>query len=144
MSQIICVFLIDGGFHPSCLTALELMAHRAADSAGFNGVGVLKINQGFHRTSLSQKKHKKNLRFRRSFRDLFALVLLKFGQLPVEAVDPSVSPDGTLLAGVEGVAVRAGVDLDLFQGGTGLEGASAARASHHTVVISGVDSFFHH
>jgi len=75
--------------------------------------------------------------------DLFALVLLKFGQLPVEAVDPSVSPDGTLLAGVEGVAVRAGVNLDLFQGGTGLEGASAARASHHTVVISGVDSFFH-
>ena len=66
-----------------------------------------------------------------------------FRKFLVEAIDAAVLGNEPLFAGVEGVAIRAGINLDFRKGGTGLEGASASGAGHGALVISGVNSFFH-
>lgn len=73
---------------------------------------------------------------------LFAVVL-GFRELLVEAIDTTVGLDETLLAGVERVAIRAGINLDFFEGRSGLEGRAAGHAGHGAFVISGVDVFLH-
>ena len=71
------------------------------------------------------------------------LFLFGFGELLVEAVDASILGDEALLAGVEGMAVGAGVDLDFVEGRSGLEGAAAGRAGDLAGVIRRVDVLFH-
>lgn len=66
-----------------------------------------------------------------------------FCKLLVESVDASVSSDVALFASVEGVAIRASFNLDLFENGTSFEGVSARDASHRALVVIGVDVFLH-
>ena len=65
------------------------------------------------------------------------------GQLLVEAVNASVGGNEALLAGIEGMAVRAGVDLDFLQGATGFEGVAAGSADDLATMVFGMDAFFH-
>ena len=71
------------------------------------------------------------------------LLSLNFGELLVEAIDASVAGDEALLAGVEGMAVGAGIDFDFLQGRAGLERRSTGRAGDGALVVSGMDAFFH-
>lgn len=73
---------------------------------------------------------------------LFAVVL-GFRELLVEAIDTTIGLDETLLAGIERVAIRAGINLDFFEGRSGFEGRAAGHAGHGAFVISGVDVFLH-
>lgn len=73
---------------------------------------------------------------------LFAVVL-GFRELLVEAIDTTVGLNEALLTGVERVAIRAGINLDFFKGGSGFEGRAAGHAGHGAFVISGVDVFLH-
>ena len=66
-----------------------------------------------------------------------------FGELLVESVDTAVDGSASLFAGVEWVAVGAGINLDFLQGGAGLERGSAGGASDDALVVLGVDAFFH-
>ena len=68
---------------------------------------------------------------------------MNFGELLVEAIDASVAGDEALLAGVEGMAVGAGIDFDFLQGRAGLERRSTGRAGDGALVVSGMDAFFH-
>lgn len=70
-------------------------------------------------------------------------VVLGFGELLVEAIDAAIGLDEPLLARVEGVAVRAGVDLDFLGGGTGFEGGSAGGAGDFATMIVRMDVFLH-
>jgi hypothetical protein len=75
-------------------------------------------------------------------RALFAF--FGFGKFLVELVDTAIGLDGALLAGVERVAIRAGLDLDLFaKGRTRLEGRAAADAGDLGVMVLRVDILFH-
>lgn len=74
---------------------------------------------------------------------MLILLTLGLGELLVEAVDTSVLGNETLLAGVEGVAIAAGVDLDFGKGRTGLEGGTAGGAGHGGLVVLWMDSVFH-
>ena len=65
------------------------------------------------------------------------------GQLLVEAVDAAIGGHEALLAGVERVAVGAGVDLDFGKGRAGHEGRAAGGAGNHAPVVSRVDVFLH-
>ena len=66
-----------------------------------------------------------------------------FGKFFVELVDPAVRLNGALLASVERVAIRASINLDFFQGRSGLEGGSAADAGHGALVVLRMDVFLH-
>jgi hypothetical protein len=72
---------------------------------------------------------------------LFAV--LGLGKLLVELVDTAISSDGSLFASVEWVAVGAGINLNLLEGGTGLEGRAAGSAGDGRSVVSWMDVFFH-
>ena len=71
------------------------------------------------------------------------LLRLGLGELLIEAIDAAVVGDEALLTGVERVAIRAGINLDFFKGGSGFEGRAAGHAGHGAFVISGVDVFLH-
>ena len=85
----------------------------------------------------------KNPAFRLGDSWLYRLLTLGLGELLVEAIDTAVLGDETLLAGVEGVAVAAGINLDFGKGRTGLEGGPAGGAGNGGLVVLGVDSVFH-
>lgn len=72
---------------------------------------------------------------------LFAV--LGLGKLLVELVDTAISSDGSLFASVEWVAVGAGINLNLLEGGTSLEGRAAGSAGDGRSVVSWMDVFFH-
>ena len=71
------------------------------------------------------------------------LLLLDFRKLLVEFVDTSVGGHEALLTGVEGMAVAAGIDLDVAKSGTSFEGGSAGGAGDNAVVIGWMDFFLH-
>ena len=48
-----------------------------------------------------------------------------------------------MLAGIEGVAVAAGIDFDFIQSGSGFEGGSARSAGDGALLVSRMDVFFH-
>ena len=62
--------------------------------------------------------------------------------LLVELVHAAAGVDQLLLAGVEGVALRADLDGDVLLGGSGLDDLAAGAADGRALVI-GMDSFFH-
>jgi hypothetical protein len=62
--------------------------------------------------------------------------------LALEAFDPSRGIDQTLLPGVKGVTIRAHLDVNLRQGGTGFE-SIAACTGYKAAAVSGVNSRFH-
>ena len=70
-------------------------------------------------------------------------LLLNFGEFLVELVNTSVSGDEALSASVEGVAVAAGINLDVTSGGTSLEGGTAGRAGDSRVMVSRMNVFLH-
>ena len=71
------------------------------------------------------------------------LSLVHLGKFLVELVDAAVSCNEALLAGVERVAVAAGINLDVSSGRTSLEGAAAGGAGDSREVISWMDIFLH-
>ena len=62
--------------------------------------------------------------------------------LLVELINAAAGIDQLLLAGVEGVALRADLDGDVLLGGSGLDDLAAGAADGRALVI-GMDSFFH-
>ena len=60
----------------------------------------------------------------------------------LEAIHTAAGIDELLLAGVEGVALRADLDGDVLLGGSGLDDLAAGAADGRALVI-GMDSFFH-
>jgi hypothetical protein len=62
--------------------------------------------------------------------------------LALEALDTPCGVDQALLAGVKGMAVRADLDVQLFDGRASLKGV-AARAGHYAAVIFGMNFSFH-
>lgn len=62
---------------------------------------------------------------------------------PVEAIDTTVLLDETLFAGVEGVAVGAGVNLDFAEDGASHEGGAAGGAGDYALAVIGVNVFLH-
>ena len=88
-----------------------------------------------------ERKRKKKALRASSIRVL--LLSLGLGELLIEAIDTSVLGNETLLAGVEGVAIAAGVDLDFGKGGAGLEGGTAGGAGNGGLVVLWMDSVFH-
>src|SRR3954449_8067692 len=68
--------------------------------------------------------------------------LLRLLELPLEALDPAARVHQLLLAGVERVACRADLDVQLGLGRTGLE-LVAARAAHGREHVFGMDPGLH-
>lgn len=98
------------------------------------------------------KRRKKSHRFGATFvvpRELFSAGFrfgfgsFGFGKFLVEFVDAAVRLDEALFAGVERMAIRAGINLDFFHGRTSFEGGSAADAGHGALVVLRMDSLFH-
>src|SRR5574344_2604284 len=73
----------------------------------------------------------------------FGFDSLGFFKFFVELVNAAVRLNEALLARVERVAVRAGIDLDFFHGRASLEGGSAADAGHGALVVLRMDVFLH-
>lgn len=89
----------------------------------------------------NEKKAERLARLRIHISRLFAV--LGLGKLLVELVDTAISSDGSLFASIEWVAVGAGINLDLLEGGTSLEGRAAGSAGDGRSVVSWMDVFFH-
>lgn len=74
---------------------------------------------------------------------LFGSLFAGFGQFLVEFGDAAILLDEALLAGIERVAVAAGIDFDFLQSGSGFEGGSARSAGDGALLVGRVDIFFH-
>ena len=72
----------------------------------------------------------------------FVISKLLDAVLLVELINTAAGVDQLLLAGVEGVALRADLDGDVLLGGSGLDDLAAGAADGRALVI-GMDSFFH-
>ena len=72
----------------------------------------------------------------------FVISKLLDAVLLVELINTAAGVDQLLLAGVEGVALRADLDGDVLLGGAGLDDLAAGAADGRALVI-GMDSFFH-
>ena len=70
------------------------------------------------------------------------VVLLLEAELLVKSVNTSAGIDQLLLAGIEGVALRANVDAKVLLGGAGLNNLSASTLDGCRLVI-GMYSVFH-
>ena len=81
----------------------------------------------------------------RSF--LFSLLAFVGGfgflELLVEAIDAAIVEDDALIAGVERMAVRAGVDFDVAHGRASLEDGTAGGAGNGRVLVRRMDAFLH-
>jgi len=73
----------------------------------------------------------------------FGFGLLRFLKFFIELVNAAISSDETLLTSVEWVAIRAGINFDFFQSGSGLECCATADAGDGALMILWLDVFLH-
>lgn len=74
---------------------------------------------------------------------MFSSLFAGFGQFLVEFGNTAVLLNETLLAGIEWVAVAAGINLDFLQSRTGFECGSARSADNGALLVIWMDVFFH-
>ena len=126
---------------------------RRLDSAQDTAVFLGKVGVGISRENLRSRK----IRHRDQHPDReqiekdrirldavlnFVIFKLLNAVLLVELINTAAGIDQLLLAGVEGVALRADLDGDVLLGGSGLDDLAAGAADGRALVI-GMDSFFH-
>jgi hypothetical protein len=71
------------------------------------------------------------------------LLVLNFGKFLVEAIDTAIVGNESLLPGVERMAIRASINLDIFHGRSSFECGAAADAGHCALVVLRMDVFLH-